>query len=139
MSIEQSVIYAAKRKKEKKYDKIYILVDVHNTIFVPSFHNEEKYEWFPFAKETLKFMSDRGDICLILWTSSHSESIEKYIDVMSKEGITFDYVNENPEVENDDLCSFDKKLYFNVGIDDKFGFDASNDWLKIMEALKAHI
>ena len=27
------------------------------------------------------------------------------------------------------------KLYFNVGIDDKFGFEAETDWVKVIEAL----
>lgn len=27
------------------------------------------------------------------------------------------------------------KLYFNVGIDDKFGFEPETDWVKVIEAV----
>jgi hypothetical protein len=37
-------------------------------------------------------------------------------------------VNINSETENTDLSDFTEKTYFNVGIDDKFGFDAEIDW-----------
>lgn len=30
---------------------------------------------------------------------------------------------------------FSEKLYFNVGIDDKFGFDPETDWTEVIEAL----
>jgi hypothetical protein len=64
-----------------------------------------------------------------LWTSSHDDKIKEYLDVFERHDIHFDYINENPEVQNDDLSCFDKKLYFNIGIDDKFGFCAENgDW-----------
>ena len=33
------------------------------------------------------------------------------------------------------LQNFEVKLYFNVGIDDKFGFEAETDWVKVIEAL----
>ena len=42
--------------------------------------------------------------------------------------ISNDDVNENPEVENTRLQNFEEKLYMNVGLDDKFGFDAETDW-----------
>ena len=31
--------------------------------------------------------------------------------------------------------NFEVKLYFNVGIDDKFGFEAETDWVKVIEVL----
>ena len=127
--IEHAIMAAHKRMQEKQWDKIYVLVDIHNTIFRPSYRNEEKYYWFDGALKALQYMTKCKQICLILWTSSHEESIRKYIDVFEENGIHFDYVNENPEVVNDDLGCYDGKLYFNVGIDDKFGFNAeSGDW-----------
>lgn len=135
--IENAIDFAYKRMKEKNWEKIYVLVDIHNTVFRPSYHNKEKYEWFIGAKEALQFMSSNDKISLILWSSSHQESIDKYIKVFETNGIHFDYINENPEVENDDLCCFDKKLYFNIGIDDKFGFDGDNgDWLSLIGRMR---
>lgn len=135
--IETSIENAYKRMKEKNWDKIYILVDIHNTVFRPSYHKEETYEWFVGAKEALQYMSSNDKLCLILWTSSHKENIDKYIEVFKANCIKFDYINENPEVENDDLCNFDGKLYFNIGIDDKFGFDGDNgDWFSLLKKMR---
>jgi len=124
-----SIRAAYDRMKEKKWKKIYVLVDIHNTIFKPSYHKKESFEWFKGAKEALQFMTKCSKICLILWTSSYDEKIHEYLKVFEENEIHFDYINENPEVKNDDLGCFDKKLYFNIGIDDKFGFSAEyGDW-----------
>ena len=31
--------------------------------------------------------------------------------------------------------NFEQKLYFNVGIDDRFGFEPENDWVSVIEAI----
>lgn len=134
--IKDSVDVALKRMIEKKWDKIYVMIDIHNTIFKPCYHNAETFEWFENAQETLQFMTNCNEICLILWTSSYDDKIQIYIDEFEKNGIHFDYVNENPEVTNDDLGCYDKKLYFNIGIDDKFGFNANTDWTELYHYLK---
>ena len=134
--IENSIEFAYKRMKEKNWEKIYVLIDIHNTIFRPSYSRNETYQWFNGAKEALQYLTENNKTCLILWTSSHDDSINEYIKVFEENGIHFDYVNENPEVRNDEIGNFDKKLYFNVGIDDKFGFDADNgDWITILKKI----
>ena len=50
--IDHSIKAAHDRMIEKKWDKIYILVDIHNTVFRPSYRNKETYMWFDGAKET---------------------------------------------------------------------------------------
>ena len=52
------------------------------------------------------------------------------------DGIRFEYINENPEVENTHLQNFEEKLYMNVGLDDKFGFDGETDWEVICHFLE---
>ena len=101
MNIVKSFDAAFKRMKERNWEKIYVLVDIHDTIFEGCYHNTETYKWFPYAKEALDIMS-------------HS--------------IRFDFFNRNSETKNTDLSCFDEKTYFNVGIDDKFGFEAETDW-----------
>ncbi len=32
-------------------------------------------------------------------------------------------------------CALLVKLYFNVGIDDKFGFEPETDWIKVIEVI----
>ncbi len=119
------------------YDVIYIMVDIHNTILKPSFNNEEKYEYFPYSKEVLSLLSLNKNIRLILWTSSFKDKIQQYLDNFSKNNIFFDYVNENPEYENTltPFACFDNKFYYDIGIDDKFGFDAEIDWKEIYDYL----
>ena len=73
-------------------------------------------------------MSHAQQISLILWTSTYDDIIADYLKHFKENGITFDMVNVNHETKNTDLSCFDEKTYFNVGIDDKFGFDAETDW-----------
>ena len=128
MSIVKSFDKALKRMEECNWDKIYVLVDLHDTIFEACYYENEEYKWYPYAKETLELMSHAKDISLILWTSTHINTVVKYITYLKKFGINFDMVNLNREVKNTDLSCFDEKTYFNVGIDDKFGFDAEIEW-----------
>ena len=62
------------------------------------------------------------------------------MNVFKNNKIHFDYVNENPEVirQETDPVSLDlsEKFYFNVGFDDKFGFDPDTDWKLIYDGIK---
>lgn len=135
MNIVRSFETAFKRMKEKGWDKIYILVDIHDTVFEATYSKDEYYRWFPYAKEALYLMSINPRISLILWSSSYTDAIEKYIDTFEKSKIHFDMVNVNKETEDNELSCFAQKTYFNVGIDDKFGFDARVDWEMIYHYL----
>lgn len=135
MNIVRSFETAFKRMKEKGWDKIYILVDIHDTVFEATYSKDEYYRWFPYAKEALHLMSINPRISLILWSSSYTDAIEKYIDTFEKSKIHFDMVNVNKETEDNELSCFTQKTYFNVGIDDKFGFDARVDWEMIYHYL----
>ena len=128
MDIRKAFDAAFIRMKEKNWDKIYIAVDIHDTILRACYDDEETYDYFPLAKETLQMMSLREDICLILWSSCHRDKLAEYVQHFQDDGIRFDFVNENPEVDNTRLQNFEEKLYMNVGLDDKFGFDAETDW-----------
>lgn len=110
---------------------IYIMVDVHNTILKPTFDKKETFEYFPYAKETLKLLSDNENIKLIMWTSSYDDKIKMYLKHFEENGIIFNFVNENKEYGNVSFACFDTKFYYDIGIDDKFGFDAENDWEEI--------
>jgi hypothetical protein len=136
MDIKKSFDKALDRMRRRNWEKIYILVDIHDTIFEACYHDEETYKWFPYAKEALQIMSYARNMCLILWSSSHSEVLkELYGKVFEENHIKFDYININPETKNNDLSCFDEKTYFNVGIDDKFGFDAETDWETVHDYL----
>lgn len=135
MNIIKSFETAFKRMKEKNWDKIYVLVDIHDTVFEATYSKEEYYRWYPYAKEALHLMTINPRISLILWTSSYPNAIDKYNEVFEQSKIHFDQVNLNDETEDNELSCFAQKTYFNVGIDDKFGFDARVDWEMIFHYL----
>ena len=128
MNIEKSFDRAFKRMKDRNWEKIYVLVDIHDTVFEACYHEKEEHKWYPFAKEALDIMSHAQQISLILWTSTYENVINDYVEYFKTNGIRFDYINRNTETKNTSLSCFDEKTYFNVGIDDKFGFEAETDW-----------
>ncbi len=138
MSITKAFVAAFERKIEKGWDKIFVVVDIHDTIIRACYEEEEHYEYFPMAKEALQALSDREDVCLILWSGCYPDKLAAYREHFAEDGILFEYGNENPEVGNTALSCFDEKLYFNVGIDDKFGFDPTLDWSEVLDVLEMY-
>jgi len=135
MDIAKAFRAALSRKIERKWEKIYVLVDIHDTIVHACYEKPETFDYFPAAKEALQLMTCRDDVCLILWSSTYKDKLDMYLVHFATDGIIFDYVNGNPEVSNTPLSDFENKLYYNVGIDDKFGFEPENDWKTIIEIL----
>jgi hypothetical protein len=135
MNISKSFDIAFQKMKERKWDKIYVLVDIHDTILEACYHNKEEHKWFPYAKEALEIMSHAQNISLILWSSTHPSILEEYVAFFKENGIKFNFVNKNTDEANTSLSCFDDKTYFNVGIDDKFGFEAEKDWKEIYDYL----
>lgn len=135
MNISKSFDIAFQKMKERKWDKIYVLVDIHDTILEACYHNKEEHKWFPYAKEALEIMSHAQNISLILWSSTHPSILEEYVAFFKENGIKFNFVNKNTDETNTSLSCFDDKTYFNVGIDDKFGFEAEKDWKEIYDYL----
>lgn len=125
------------RKKLKGHEYWFWLIDMHGTIFQNNYV-EGSYggELFVDCVQPLQYLSKRKDTKLILWTSSHDTVINNAREFLEMAGIHFDFVNENPIVKNDTLCNFDKKLYFDVLLDDKAGFNPEKDWKKINSTLK---
>ena len=135
MDIAKAFSAAFRRKQEKNWEKIYVVVDIHDTILRACYENEEVYDYMPYAREALQLLSCRDDICLILWSGCYPDRLAVYRERFARDGIHFDYINENPEVGNTPFQNFDRKLYFNVGIDDRFGFEPEADWIRVVEAV----
>lgn len=135
MNIIKAFEKAFAQKERLGWDKIYVLVDVHDTIMSGVHKKDEPYLWYDMALVGLKMLSSRDDICLIMWTGSHDTRIRQTLAELEKRGIHFDYVNENPETEDNDFYCSTSKIYFNVGIDDRFGFEAEKDWADIVRFL----
>lgn len=120
--------------KHKKWDKVYVAVDLHDTVLYGNYSTKEiPKEFCPGAKEALQMMTKRNDIKLIMYTCSWPDEIAKYVEYFKENEITFDFINENPDVPNNALGHYDKKLYFQLLFDDKAGFDCDTDWFTIVE------
>lgn len=137
-NIVKSFEIAFETMEKKKWDKIYVAVDIHDTIFKGCYHNEETFKWLGQSKAALQMMTKDERIVLILWSSVYPGVASQYLSHLYDNGIDFDYFNQNPEVEDSDLACFDTKFYFNVGIDDKFGFEPETDWDRIIDFLVHH-
>jgi hypothetical protein len=133
--IRDAIISAFRKKKERNWTKMYWAIDVHDTIFQGEYASNQKYDPSPEAIEVLKWLSDRNDMMIIIWTSSYSADYDRLRKWFSEtHGVNFDFLNENPECGNTLYAKFDKKFYFNVLLDDKSGF-CEADWKAIKETL----
>lgn len=126
-TISQIFDSAFATKERRGWDKIYVCVDIHETILKPTWSEERSYDYYPKAKECLRMLSEMEDIYLIQWSSSNQENATMYQFEFHKQGIEFDSINSNPEVKSTDYADFDGKLYMNVIMDDKAGFEPV-DW-----------
>ena len=72
-SIAKAFEAAFRRKEEKGWEKIYVVVDIHDTILHACYQNEETYDYMPYARPALQLMSSRDDICLILWSGCYPD------------------------------------------------------------------
>jgi hypothetical protein len=124
-------------KIKRGWSKIYIAIDLHDTIIEGKYNlNNDGANFFPNSIEVLRDLSNRSDICLILWTSSHIGPIRDILTIMEAQDVKFNYINENPECPNTELCDFNGKFYFNLVLDDKAGWDGSTDWFLFEETLR---
>lgn len=135
--IIKAIEKALDQAKTKNWEKTYWGIDVHDTIIIPNYEKGNiPTQFYPNAIEGLQLISAREDICRILYTCSHPHEIKLYLELFKQHNINFHYVNENPEIKNHGYGNYDKKIYFNVLIDDKSGFDPYEDWSKIIQYLK---
>lgn len=73
-------------------------------------------------------MSKYNNIYMIMWTSSNNSDCLKYSYRFHENDICFNTINNNIECQNTEYADFSKKFYFDVGIDDRFGFNPYIDW-----------
>lgn len=124
-------------KKRRNWEKLFVCIDVHDVILEGTYNlMNQGANYMPNALKVLQNWTKRSDMSLILWSSSHVIPTAKVVDDLEREGVHFDYVNENPECPNTELCDFRKKFYFNILLDDKAGFVGQTDWILIEEELK---
>lgn len=136
--ITRAIENAFKRGREKKWDKLYWAIDIHETIIRPNYDKPGiPTVWYPFAKRALKIVSKRNDIDLILYTCSWDKEIQEYLEMFKEDGIEFKYVNKNPDIKNTAYGNYRYKPYFNVLFEDKSGFDPL-EWPYVIELLNTY-
>lgn len=127
-------------KEKRRWPRIFWCIDLHDVIIEGKYNKfNDGRELAPYCKEVLQLLKEHDENCLILWTSSHSESITDMLKWLMDQDIYFDYINRNPECPNDELCDFSKKFYFNVCLEDKAGFEWKTDWKDIYDFLITEI
>lgn len=96
-----------------------------------------KYYFTHLLKKHCKCFQ-REDIVLIYYSCTPIEQCEKQVELYKAHGIIFDYINENPEITNSDTTygCYLYKPYFNILLDDKAGFDPTEDWEIIINYYK---
>lgn len=132
MSIVKAIDKAFTRMKERNWDYIYFYFDIHETISHPDYGTVPMIEFYEHAKDVLQYLSKRPDVRLGLYTCSYPEQIKAYVKIFKEHGIHFDSANnKNDDVDDTKYGYYRDKPYFNVLFEDKAGFDAEEDWLKI--------
>lgn len=133
MSIIRAIQRMEKAKINRGWDTLYYYFDIHETILKADYRRHSQKEFYPHAKEVLQYLSACDDIVLGLYTCSYPLEIERYIKFFKEHNIHFKYVNENPEAKNTKYGYYRDKPYFSVLFEDKAGFDAETDWLRLKE------
>jgi hypothetical protein len=141
MSIIKSILTNHFEYKEQRgWDKTFWFFDIHATILKPNYtYGNIPDEFYPYAKETLQYLTKLDEVEMIIYTCSHPHEIEQYIEFFEKNNIRFKYVNENPEVktQTNGYGCYDKKPYMNVLFEDKAGFDAETEWEPVLALMKS--
>ena len=121
----------------RNWNHIYVLVDVHGVMMEPNYGSIST-DIYPDCVDPLQILSTDPKIKLIMWTCSNHNHVELYRTVFKALDIHFDYVNENPEVSHKDSSGdYTVKLYANVIMDDKAGFDPHVDWNLLHQYLRS--
>jgi len=139
MNILKPIFKAYQKAELRNWDTIYWAIDLHDTVIKPSYDNDVDGEFYPYAKEVLRMLSNKKHIKLILYSCSYDEPMRIFIEEMKQEGIIFDFFNENPEAKDTTYGTYEKKLYFNIILEDKAGFEPEKDWEVIYNYLSRNI
>ena len=125
---------------ERNWDYIAVAVDLHGTVFVPTYSETLAKEFYPHAEETLQLMSDHPKCLLYMYTCSHFRDRVNTSFYLKQRGIDMEIeahpVMDQMGIKNSKFQDFVDKPYFNVLLDDKAGFDPNRDWVLLNEYFK---
>ena len=131
MSLVNSIEKMFQDKKERNWDRLYIAIDLHDTIAKSG--RDISLHVYPEAARGLIYLSTISYITLILYTSTHIDKLKEFYNWCDVNGIIFKYLNDNPECSTDlHHGDYSKKPYFNLLLDDKTKFDYQTDWAELI-------
>lgn len=140
MSIIKAIDKSFKTMESRGWDYTYWFFDIHETILYPDWGDEnlsKKLRFYPNAKKVLQYLTNRSDIRMGVFTCSYPDEIRKYLKFFKMNKIHFDYINnKNDEVSDTAYGFYRDKPYYNVLFEDKAGFDAEEDWEKVLSYFK---
>lgn len=134
MNIDNVIRNAYIYNKKVGRDKIYLCVDIHDTI-AHSNYADAMPDVIETAMDALRKLNNFPEIVLILFSSSYNH--DAYIEHFRRHGVEFKYFNENPEVCDTKTGDFSKKFFYNLLIDDKAGFEL-RDWDIVVASITKH-
>lgn len=134
MNLDTVIRNAYIYNKKVGRDKIYVAIDVHDTIAQANYADEMP-EVIETAMDALRKLNKFPEIVLILFSSSYNH--DAYIEHFQKYGVDFTYFNENPEICDSKTGDFSKKFFYNLLIDDKAGFEL-RDWEVVVNSVTKH-
>lgn len=128
MSLTTAITRAYSTMKERDWDTIYWAIDLHGTCIKSSYASNGLYEWLSEESErVMKWLASLPETKIIIWSSLLDQDVTIMREWFSSQGIPV-YINENPLQGNTAYADFSKKFYFSVLLDDKAGFEPSEDW-----------
>lgn len=93
-------------------------------------------EFYPKAIEALQKIKENPIYKIILWTCSKEKDRNHYKALLESKGIDIYAINSNPDTEGVlNWGDYSQKLYCNILMDDKAGFDPYSDWEEIINYL----
>lgn len=120
--------------ERRDWDKITVAVDLHDTVFLPTYSTEMATEFYDLAWDTLRLMTDREDIVMFRYSCITSQAHGFYNNFFKEKGIALyspEYAMDLAGVKSNEYQDFSRKPYFNVLLDDKAGFDPNRDWVHL--------
>lgn len=131
MGALSAFVTADRIKKERKWKKLYIALDIHGTVLVPNYSGIANV-FYPSAIAALKEISNDKLYKIIMWTCSKEEDRIAYKKLLESHGIEIYAINKNPDMDNVlDWGDYSQKMYCNILLDDKAGFDPHTEWREI--------
>lgn len=131
--------------KERKWDKISVAVDLHNTVLKPTYSKLLATEFYPYAKECLTILSDNNidgvTPLMFVYSCTPGQLLNVYLsNILEPNGIKMYHdeavISAIMGVKKNEYQSFTNKPYFNILLDDKAGFDPESDWEDLYNYLK---